>query len=64
MGWGIGIGRAGAIISPLVAGRLIDADWQPADLYFLFALSFVLAALAICLLKPHGALQLSSATSA
>ncbi|MCY1527723.1 4-hydroxybenzoate transporter PcaK [compost metagenome] len=64
LGWGIGIGRAGAIISPLVAGRLIDADWQPADLYFLFALSFVLAALAICLLKPHGALQLSSATSA
>ncbi|MNN48788.1 putative 3-hydroxyphenylpropionic transporter MhpT [compost metagenome] len=64
LGWGIGIGRAGAILSPLVAGRLIDAQWQPADLYLLFALSFVLAALAVWLLKPQRLLHLSTATNA
>ena len=64
LGWGIGIGRIGAILSPLVAGRLIDAQWHPADLYILFALSFVLAALAIWLLKPRTTLQLTSAASA
>jgi benzoate transport len=51
LGWAIGIGRTGAILSPLVAGRLIDAQWQPADLYPLFALSFILAAIAIWLLQ-------------
>lgn len=52
LGWGIGIGRMGAILSPLVAGTLIDAHWQPVDLYPLFALAFVLAALAVGLLQP------------
>jgi MFS family permease len=64
LGWGIGIGRAGAILSPLVAGRLIDAQWEPAELYLLFALSFVLAALAVWLLKPQRLLHLSTATNA
>jgi MFS family permease len=64
LGWGIGIGRAGAILSPLVAGRLIDAQWQPADLYLLFTLSFVLAALAVWLLKPQRLLQLNTVGNA
>jgi len=61
LGWGIGIGRVGAIISPLVAGRLIDSSWRPADLYLLFALAFVLAAVAVSLMKsqplPHASLK-------
>ena len=64
LGWGIGIGRAGAILSPLVAGRLIDAQWQPADLYLLFALSFVLATLAVWFLKPQRLLQLNTVSNA
>ncbi|WP_416465284.1 hypothetical protein [Pseudomonas sp. LFS044] len=53
LGWGIGIGRVGAIISPLVAGRLIDANWKSAELYVLFALAFVLAAMAVWMMKSH-----------
>ena len=64
LGWGIGIGRPAAILSPLVAGRLIDAQWQPADLYLLFALSFVFAALVVWLLKPQRLLHLSSTSNA
>jgi MFS family permease len=63
LGWGIGIGRSGAILSPLVAGRLIDAQWTPAQLYVLFAGAFVLAALAVWGLKARPASSLRPATA-
>ncbi len=47
VGWAIGIGRIGAILSPLVAGALLDADWSPASLYILMAVLFVAAAAAV-----------------
>ncbi|WP_150253116.1 MFS transporter [Nocardiopsis deserti] len=37
VGWGIGVGRIGAIVSPLVAGWLLDAGWTPANLFLLVA---------------------------
>lgn len=50
LGWAIGVGRAGAILSPIAAGYLLDHAWQAAGLYRLFALVFVFAALAIAIL--------------
>ena len=47
MGWAIGIGRAGAILSPLTAGLLLDGGWQPFTLYYLFALPLAVAAVAV-----------------
>jgi len=47
MGWAIGIGRAGAIVSPMAAGLLLDGGWQPLALYYLFALPLALAAVAV-----------------
>ncbi|MNC78698.1 hypothetical protein D3C75_1309780 [compost metagenome] len=52
MGWGIGIGRMGAILSPTVAGVLLDGGWQPLHLYGVFASVFVLAAGCLLLLRP------------
>ncbi|MBM3104127.1 MAG: MFS transporter [Pseudomonas sp.] len=52
VGWGIGIGRIGAILSPIVAGVLLDGGWQPLHLYGVFASVFVLAAGCLLLLKP------------
>lgn len=52
VGWGIGIGRIGAILSPTVAGVLLDGGWQPLHLYGVFASVFVLAAGCLLLLKP------------
>jgi len=43
LGFAIGIGRVGGMISPLVAGHFIDANWQPGSLYSLFAVAFVFA---------------------
>ncbi|MEW2357100.1 MFS transporter [Spirillospora sp. NPDC029432] len=44
VGWGIGIGRIGAILSPVVAGRLLDADWTPGQLFLLVTAVLVLGA--------------------
>lgn len=63
LGWGIGIGRSGAILSPLAAGQLIDAHWAPAQLYVLFAGAFLLAAVAIAGLKARPAIELKPSTS-
>lgn len=49
VGWGIGIGRIGAIVSPLVAGSLLDAAWSPSQLYVGYGVAFVLAAVVVSL---------------
>lgn len=51
LGWAIGVGRIGAIVSPLVAGRLIDASWKPDQLFSLYGIAFVVAAAAIFMLQ-------------
>jgi len=48
LGWAIGVGRVGAILAPLVVGVLVDGGWQPASLYYLFAVPLLLAVLAVC----------------
>lgn len=52
VGWAIGIGRGGAILSPTVAGFMLDGGWQPLQLYTWFALVFVAAALLLLTLLP------------
>ncbi|MBB2914235.1 benzoate transport [Streptosporangium becharense] len=47
VGWGIGVGRIGAIVSPLVAGWLLDAGWGPGLLYLLVAVVLVTGGLAV-----------------
>ncbi|MDN3903221.1 MFS transporter [Arthrobacter sp. YD2] len=53
LGLVIGMGRVGAIVSPILAGALIDGGWTPGDLYFLFVIPMALGAVVISLLgKP------------
>jgi benzoate transport len=47
MGWGIGIGRIGAILAPLGTGILVDRGWHSVQLFCLFAAAFLLAWLAL-----------------
>ncbi|WP_106400953.1 MFS transporter [Actinocorallia populi] len=47
VGWGIGIGRVGAILAPTVAGVLLDAGWTPGRLLLLVAAVLVLGALVV-----------------
>ena len=52
MGWGIGIGRLGAIVAPLATGVLVDRGWHTVQLYWLFAGTFLIAALALAAMVP------------
>jgi benzoate transport len=64
VGWGIGIGRIGAIVSPLVAGALIDDSWRPTQLYVGFGLAFVVAAIVVLLHRIQSPATLSGARMA
>ncbi|HGA2320715.1 TPA: MFS transporter [Pseudomonas putida] len=63
VGWGIGIGRIGAILSPSIAGLLLDDGWQPLHLYGVFAVVFVIAAAALLLFNPRPEARQTSALS-
>ncbi|MGW0637412.1 MFS transporter [Nocardia salmonicida] len=56
----IGMGRVGAIFSPIIAGRLIDLGWAPKNLYFLFCLPLIAGALAIFALRSRRAVLTDS----
>lgn len=43
IGWAAGLGRIGAILSPIVAGYLVAAQWGMYDLFMLFALPLLIA---------------------
>lgn len=43
LGWGIGVGRLGAILGPNVAGLLIGIGWEQADYFLLLALPLIFA---------------------
>ncbi|STZ76693.1 MFS transporter [Bergeriella denitrificans] len=49
----IGVGRLGSILSPMIAGGLLDAGWAKNDLYGGAALVIALAAVAVFFLKPR-----------
>jgi len=51
MGWSIGIGRIGAILSPMLAGRLLDASWTPVNLYVGAAVVVAISAVALLFLR-------------
>lgn len=55
VGWAVAVGRVGAILSPILAGVLIDAGWTPPSLYLLFAVPLVLGGIAIVALRLPGA---------
>lgn len=50
MGWAIGVGRIGAILAPMVTGRLVDAEWSATQLYVGAALVLLVSAVAVALL--------------
>jgi MFS family permease len=61
MGWGIGIGRIGAILAPLATGALVDRGWHSIELYSVFAGTFLIAALALGAMVPGVGRSLSAA---
>lgn len=61
VGWGIGVGRFGAILAPITVGALLDAGWTPVYLYTGVAVVVVLAAVALIGIKPYMGVSKSGA---
>jgi MFS transporter, AAHS family, 4-hydroxybenzoate transporter len=51
VGFGLGIGRIGAIVGPLIGGRLMAAEWTPQQLFWAAALPAFLSTLTFVALK-------------
>lgn len=68
VGFAVMLGRIGAIISPILAGVLIDGGWSAPSLYLLFAVPLVLGGIAVMALrlpgsaKPRGNKRVEPAT--
>jgi len=54
VGWAIGIGRAGAIVAPMITGALLDAAWSPVQLYLGVGGVVLIAAIAVRMLGTGG----------
>ncbi len=56
IGWGLGIGRVGAIVGPIVGGRLVDLEWGADRMFLAFAVPALISTLIMIglhvLLKP------------
>ena len=50
-GWGIGIGRFGAIIAPTATGALMDAGWSPEAIYVSVGVLILLATVALLFMR-------------
>lgn len=46
-GWGIGIGRLGAIVAPTATGAMLDGGWSPQAIYVFVGVILLLAAAAL-----------------
>jgi benzoate transport len=64
MGFAIGMGRVGGILSPILAGFLLDAGWKPEQVFFAFAAPMLVAVVAASSLRPAESAGASAAESA
>lgn len=58
IGWGLGVGRAGAIVGPLLVGRLLAANWSIQGILLSAAIPALISAFAVLslhwVMKPSG----------
>ncbi len=45
IGWGLGIGRVGAIVGPIVGGRLLSLEWGAEQMFLAFAVPALISTL-------------------
>jgi AAHS family 4-hydroxybenzoate transporter-like MFS transporter len=62
IGWGLGIGRIGAIVGPIIGGELLRQQWSDTALFYAAASPAVISTLGMILL--HGAMKRQKAAPA
>lgn len=64
LGFATGIGRAGGILSPLLAGALIDWQLKPSTLYLLYAAAMIIGCIAVLIAnRQHKIREIGSRTA-
>ncbi|RJF55495.1 hypothetical protein [Serratia inhibens] len=53
LGWGLGVGRIGAILGPFIGGLLIDMELTLQQNFMAFALPSLLAAVCLFFVNPR-----------
>ena len=51
VGWGLGIGRVGAIVGPVMGGQLLGRQWSPQELFLVAAVPALVSAIAMFSLR-------------
>ena len=51
VGFGLGVGRIGAIVGPLIGGRLMAAQWTPQQLFWAAAIPALISTLTLVVLR-------------
>ena len=51
IGWGLGVGRAGAIIGPWLVGQLIASGWSIQDIFHMSAVPALVSAIVMLSLR-------------
>jgi MFS transporter, AAHS family, 4-hydroxybenzoate transporter len=54
VGWGLGIGRIGAIIGPLIGGWMVANEWSPHEIFMVAALPPIIVAALLLLMRRYG----------
>ena len=61
IGWAIGVGRFSAVLSPAIAGFVLELGVEEGTLFLVFALPMLLAAGLVLAIKPKASVHLGSA---
>ncbi|WP_227246979.1 MFS transporter [Paraburkholderia caribensis] len=59
VGWSLGIGRAGSIVGPIVAGSLMQLHWSAQQLFYAAAIPALLSSLMLYAMSRDGRLMLT-----
>ena len=62
IGWGLGVGRAGAIVGPWLVGQFMAARWGITDIFYFAAVPALISA--VVMAAMHWVLRPSSGTPA
>jgi AAHS family 4-hydroxybenzoate transporter-like MFS transporter len=54
VGWGLGIGRIGAIVGPLIGGAMLATQWKPNEIFQMASVPSFTVALLLLLMSKYG----------
>jgi AAHS family 4-hydroxybenzoate transporter-like MFS transporter len=63
VGWGLGIGRTGAIVGPLVGGAMVAAHWRPDEIFQMAAIPPIVVAMLLLVMSRVAALKAPGAVA-